>query len=240
MSSKDRIETTLTKQIVYGNISTKLPIKLANGHTHRWTIYVKPYNVEKLNNFIRKVQFKLHSDYENSVRVVEQANSNGSFEVDETGWVVEQANSNGSFEVDETGWGEFPVQIKISFIDPSERQAICSHYLALHQPEFIENDGSIVVVKEVLDQLVFVNPTKKMFDVLNDKSLVKPHDPSKWRFNYPEIIEAQEKMLEELAEQSEREVEELREAIREMAKRCEEYHEKLRETPGYVENNDEE
>uniref|UniRef100_A0AC35FFA2 Protein AF-9 homolog n=1 Tax=Panagrolaimus sp. PS1159 TaxID=55785 RepID=A0AC35FFA2_9BILA len=222
MSSKDRIETTLTKQIVYGNISTKLPIKLANGHTHRWTIYVKPYNVEKLNNFIRKVQFKLHSDYENSVRV------------------VEQANSNGSFEVDETGWGEFPVQIKISFIDPSERQAICSHYLALHQPEFIENDGSIVVVKEVLDQLVFVNPTKKMFDVLNDKSLVKPHDPSKWRFNYPEIIEAQEKMLEELAEQSEREVEELREAIREMAKRCEEYHEKLRETPGYVENNDEE
>uniref|UniRef100_A0A914YYG5 Protein AF-9 homolog n=1 Tax=Panagrolaimus superbus TaxID=310955 RepID=A0A914YYG5_9BILA len=217
MAQKDRIDTTLTKQIVYGNISTKLAEKLPNGHTHRWTIYVKPYNVEKLSNFIRKVQFKLHSDYENSVRVVEKE----------------------PFEVVETGWGEFPVQIKISFIDQSERQAICSHYLALHQPEFIEDDGSIVVVKEVLDQIVFVNPTKKMFDVLNDKSLVKPHDPSKWRFNYPEIIEAHGKLLEELADQSEREVEELREAIREMAKRCEEYHEKLRETPGY-ENNDEE
>ena len=63
-----RVEETVYKRIVYGNISRKLPEKLSNGHTHRWTVYVKPYNEEKISNYVRKVQFKLHSDYENAVR----------------------------------------------------------------------------------------------------------------------------------------------------------------------------
>lgn len=71
MAHKERVDVTLSKQIVYGNITHKLAEKLPNGHTHRWTIYLKPYNVEKLSNFVRKVQFKLHSDYENAVRGME-------------------------------------------------------------------------------------------------------------------------------------------------------------------------
>lgn len=75
------------------------------------------------------------------------------------------------FEITETGWGEFPIQIKIYFIDPNERQvclsqllaslhislhfkAVCSHYLALHQPEIIQDDGSTAVLKEIVDEIV--------------------------------------------------------------------------------------
>ena len=56
------------KPIIYGNRAHPLAQKNAKGHTHQWTIYVRPYNVEPLGAFIRRVQFKLHPDYEDNTR----------------------------------------------------------------------------------------------------------------------------------------------------------------------------
>lgn len=57
------------KAIVYGNIASPLPKKREeDSHTHQWTVFVKPYHNEDPSKFIRKVQFKLHESYANSVR----------------------------------------------------------------------------------------------------------------------------------------------------------------------------
>ena len=133
------------------------------------------------------------------------------------------------FEVTETGWGEFTVQIRIYFTDNQEKQANCQHYLALHAP-VVNYEGSIpIVIKEVYDELVFINPTNKMYDILNDTSNVKPHDPSLWHFDYPTLIQESNANLKALADQAEKEVDELSEAIRTVGSALQHYREQLKQ-----------
>ncbi len=62
---------TVVKPIVYGNISKTFGKKReSDGHTHEWTVYVKPYGNEDMSNYVKKVQFKLHESYPNANRVV--------------------------------------------------------------------------------------------------------------------------------------------------------------------------
>ncbi len=50
---------TLVKPIVYGNISKTFGKKReSDGHTHEWTVYVKPYHNEDMSSYVKKVQFK--------------------------------------------------------------------------------------------------------------------------------------------------------------------------------------
>lgn len=59
----------IVKPIVYGNTASLLLKKREeDNHTHEWTVFVKPYYVEDLSKFIRKVQFKLHESYSNPSR----------------------------------------------------------------------------------------------------------------------------------------------------------------------------
>ena len=61
--------TTILKPIVYGNISQNFGKKReSDGHTHDWTVYVKPYNNEDMSSYVKKVQFKLHESYANPNR----------------------------------------------------------------------------------------------------------------------------------------------------------------------------
>ena len=92
---------TVIKPIVYGNFSQHFGKKReTDGHTHEWTIYVKPYHNEDMSSYVKKVVFKLHDSYANCNRVV----------------------SKPPYEVSETGWGEFEVQIKVLlFYYPSEQ-----------------------------------------------------------------------------------------------------------------------
>lgn len=91
---------TLVKPIVYGNIARYFGEKRKeDGHTHQWTVYVKPYKNEDMSTFVKKVHFKLHDSYASPNRVVTKP----------------------PYEVTETGWGEFEIVIKIYFHDPNER-----------------------------------------------------------------------------------------------------------------------
>jgi YEATS domain-containing protein 4 len=204
MSNKERVEGEFIKPIIYGNVSYRLAEKLPNNHTHRWTIFVRSYQNEKLSNFVRKVQFKIHSDYQNPIRVVEEE----------------------PFELTETGWGEFSVQIKLYFIDPMERQVLCSHYLALHQPEYPDGKGGTYVLKENYDEIIFINPLKKLHDVIANDELVDHNNPIPWRFEH--TIKEDEDYLESLAEQSQKEVEELIVANKKISEKIKEYSEKLK------------
>ena len=51
---------TIVKPIVYGNHSQHFGKKREpDGHTHDWTVYVKPFNNEDMSSYVKKVQFKL-------------------------------------------------------------------------------------------------------------------------------------------------------------------------------------
>ncbi|VIO99785.1 Uncharacterized protein BM_BM17097 [Brugia malayi] len=94
---KDKI---FIRPIVYGNTAHYLGKKREeDGHTHEWTVFVKPYYNEDPSKYIRKVQFKLHDSYANATRMVEKP----------------------PYEVTETGWGEFEIQIRIYFVDVNEK-----------------------------------------------------------------------------------------------------------------------
>ena len=89
---------TEIKPIVYGNVSRAFGKKREeDGHTHQWTVYVKPYNNEDMQTYVKKIHFKLHESYENPNRICTKP----------------------PYEVSETGWGEFEVVIKIYFHDPT-------------------------------------------------------------------------------------------------------------------------
>lgn len=90
----------IVKPIVYGNVARYFGKKREeDGHTHQWTVYVKPYANEDMSAYIKKVHFKLHESYANPNRIVTKP----------------------PYELTETGWGEFEIVIKIYFHDPNER-----------------------------------------------------------------------------------------------------------------------
>lgn len=73
---------TIVKPIVYGNVAKWFGKKREDdGHTHNWTIYVKPYKNEDMSAYIKKVHFKLHDSYANQNRIITKP----PFEVSETG-----------------------------------------------------------------------------------------------------------------------------------------------------------
>ena len=62
----------MVKPIVYGSISRHFGKKReSDGHTHEWTVYVKPFHNEDMSAYVRKVQFKLHESYANPNRKVQ-------------------------------------------------------------------------------------------------------------------------------------------------------------------------
>lgn len=61
--------TVVVRPVVYGNTAVPFGKKRdEDGHTHEWTIYLRPYNNEDASKWIRKVQFKLHDSYANPTR----------------------------------------------------------------------------------------------------------------------------------------------------------------------------
>uniref|UniRef100_A0A671T505 YEATS domain-containing protein n=1 Tax=Sinocyclocheilus anshuiensis TaxID=1608454 RepID=A0A671T505_9TELE len=62
---------TIVKPIVFGNFARYFGKKIEDdGHTHQWTVYVKPYRNEDMSAYVKKIQFKLHESYGNPLRGV--------------------------------------------------------------------------------------------------------------------------------------------------------------------------
>ena len=135
----------IVKPIVYGNSSRRFEKKREeDGHTHSWTVYVKPYNNEDMSVYVKKIQFKLHDSYATPIRVVTKP----------------------PYEVTETGWGEFEVVIKVFFHDTGERPVTIYHALKLFQ-----TDSNIVlskynIVSESYDEMIFQDPSVMMHSLL--------------------------------------------------------------------------
>lgn len=148
---------TIVKPIVYGNIARSFGKKRdEDGHTHQWTVYLKPYNNEDMSNWVKKVHFKLHESYANANRTITKP----------------------PYEVTETGWGEFEVVIKLYFHDPTERPVTLYHILKLFQSPIVDGEVSAAdakkgLVSESYEEIVFQEPTQYMQQCLNNtKALV--------------------------------------------------------------------
>ncbi|KAK2709684.1 hypothetical protein QYM36_013381 [Artemia franciscana] len=133
------------KKIVYGNTAKSFGKKREeDGHTHQWTVYLKPFVNEDMSLYIKKVHFKLHESYANPNRII----------------------SSPPYEVTETGWGEFEIVIKIWFNDPNERPVTVYHILKLFASQ--GEIGKKEVTSECYDELVFQEPSVALHRMLTE------------------------------------------------------------------------
>ena len=125
-------------------------------HTHEWTIFFKPVldNID-LTPLIKKVTFKLHETYDTPVRSIEKP----------------------PYQVTETGWGEFEIIIKLHFhsgaeLGINEKNFQIFHGLKLHpfNPQHPPKENG-EVHSVLYDELVFQEPTEKVFEILTQKPL---------------------------------------------------------------------
>lgn len=135
----------IIKPIVFGNIARYFGKKREeDGHTHQWTVYVKPFKNEDMSTYVKRINFKLHESYINPNRVVTKP----------------------PYEITETGWGEFEVVIKIYFHDPNERPVTLYHVLKLFQSETNIILGKKNLVSESYDEIIWHDPSPMMQQLL--------------------------------------------------------------------------
>ncbi|XP_059539573.1 YEATS domain-containing protein 4 isoform X3 [Myotis daubentonii] len=129
---------TIVKPIVYGNVARYFGKKREeDGHTHQWTVYVKPYRNEDMSAYVKKIQFKLHESYGNPLRVTEMT----------------------AFHNDE---GNHCTDVMSVFIS----QVTLYHLLKLFQSDTNAMLGKKTVVSEFYDEMIFQDPTAMMQQLL--------------------------------------------------------------------------
>ena len=180
---------TVVKAVVVGNTSNYLGGKRdTDGHTHSWTVYLKPFKSEDMSAYVKKVHFKLHDSYSQPLRVLTKP----------------------PYRVSESGWGEFEIMIKVFFHDPSEKPVTFLHLLKLFQNDSVTMKDK-TLISEHYDEIIFTEPTSLMYPLLVN---TKPLDPSfaQHHHNFDElerktftaIVEARRTIKTEIAELSTR------------------------------------
>ncbi|KAI1931706.1 NuA4 histone H4 acetyltransferase complex and the SWR1 complex subunit [Ophidiomyces ophidiicola] len=131
----------------------KRPTGIPEDHTHQWRIFVKGVNDEDISYWLKKVQFKLHETYAQSIRTIEGP----------------------PFEVTETGWGEFEIQIKLYFIPEStEKPQTLWHGLKLHpygpdaEAQKARRDN---IISQHYEEVVFNEPVEQFYNLLTGGTL---------------------------------------------------------------------
>ncbi|PRT55438.1 Protein AF-9 [Wickerhamiella sorbophila] len=200
---------SVTRPIMYGNVAVPLEAvdrkkDTPEDHTHKWTVFVRdPAGKDDLGYFIKKVSFKLHDTYANSLRTIEKP----------------------PFEVTETGWGEFEITIRIVFAQAAaEKTIVLYHHLKLHPfgPGVVpgETPKPQPVESILYDELVFCEPTEAMFQILTSRPgaviPTKPDPPLK-PFSYQTETEEIDR-LDAANEQVLEQLKKLKEQIQELEK----------------------
>ena len=134
----------IVKPFVYGSVAINLGKKSKGEATHKWCVYVRGVNNENISNFIKSVQFTLHSTFQNNIRVINK-------------W---------PFELYEMGWGEFDIKIKIELIDESVKPIELTHPLKFYNQPHQSQSSKKPVVSENYDEIIFVNPKPEILEQL--------------------------------------------------------------------------
>ena len=138
----------------YGSIAKHIdpnnrPQGISPDHTHQWTVWVRGINGEDITYWLKKVQFKLHETYSQSLRTIE---------------------SPGPFEVTETGWGEFEVTMKLWFVpEAGEKPQSIYHNLKLHPygPDAErQRETKEPIISQTYDEVIFNEPVENFYEIL--------------------------------------------------------------------------
>jgi YEATS domain-containing protein 4 len=138
--------------IIYGSKAKPLTPEKATGekqdHTHEWTVFLRAPEGVDLSGIVKRVSFKLHESFPNSLRQIDHA----------------------PFQVTETGWGEFEIGIKIYLQDPQEKVINLSHFLKLYPaPETWNSHEDLeTIIAEKYDEIVFVQPHEYFYKPLTE------------------------------------------------------------------------
>ncbi|KAI9823048.1 MAG: NuA4 histone H4 acetyltransferase complex and the SWR1 complex subunit [Thelocarpon impressellum] len=144
---------SIFRPFVFGNTTrhidpNKRPANLDKDHTHQWTLFVKGVDDDDISYWLKKVQFKLHDSYNNSLRTIEQP----------------------PFEVHETGWGEFDVAIKLYFVPESgEKPQTLWHTLKIHPygPDAeIQRIEKRPIISQNYEEIIFNEPVEQFYEIL--------------------------------------------------------------------------
>ncbi len=139
------------KPIIVGTYSFTKSVD-ANGtaQAFQWVCLIRSGDNEDedLSEYIRRVEFNLHSTFAHPKRIVESP----------------------PFQVEEQGWGEFEIHIRIFFQDTNERPLDIKHWLKL-RPEPHEmipglDYSKVPVVSEIYDEIQFQAPHEWFYDKL--------------------------------------------------------------------------
>ena len=106
-------------------------------------------NGSDITYWLKKVQFKLHETYSQSIRTIE---------------------APASFEVTETGWGEFEIGIKLFFTpEAGEKPQSIYHHLKLHpygEDKEAAKERGEPVISQQYEEIVFNEPSEAFYEVL--------------------------------------------------------------------------
>ncbi|KUJ07143.1 yeats-domain-containing protein [Mollisia scopiformis] len=123
-------------------------------HTHSWTVFVKGVDDTDITYWCKKVQFKLHESIPNPMRM------------------IDDVQPGGAFEVHETGWGEFEITIKIYYVPESlEKPQTLYHHLRLHPYGQTEEEKEVMrkgpdIRSWIYEEQLFNEPYNEFYDIL--------------------------------------------------------------------------
>ncbi|VEL29722.1 unnamed protein product [Protopolystoma xenopodis] len=174
----ENLKATVIKSIVYGNVSRYLGKKRdEDGRTHQWTAFLRPCaSGEDLSTYIKRVQFKLHDSYTNPVRILNKP----------------------PFELTETGWGEFDIIMKVFFTDSNEKPLIITHLIKLFHCDHEIMMGHKSLVREIYDEIVFVDPSPSFYRALTSSASSHPCSQIPCIFHETDFISAKRQALEQI------------------------------------------
>jgi YEATS domain-containing protein 4 len=148
---KRLLGVTATKPIIIGTYSlTKSVDASGTASAFQWTCLVRSGESEDedISEYIRRVEFNLHSTFAQPRRVVESP----------------------PFQVEEQGWGEFEIHLRIFFQDTNERPLDVKHWLKLRPEPHETLPGvdytKVPVVSEVYDEIQFQAPHEWFYEKL--------------------------------------------------------------------------
>ena len=169
----------LIRPIIYGSLSTFLGKENTLEASHSWSIFVRGIEGEDLSNFIDRVEFHIHEDFHDRIRIINQP----------------------PYIITDFGWGEFTAKIIIHFKNISDKKIepiILYHYLKL-----FNEDGSPLIknrniISEVYDELIFIDPTDEFVKSMDEVKILK-NNPFKVLDKVPEFANLEQKLLQKIA-----------------------------------------
>ena len=145
MQGHKRRHNLIHKPVVFGTYAIYRGKKVPQEQLYAWCCYVRGKDGEDISKFISKVEFELDLSFPEPVITVTKP----------------------PFEMHEVGWGQFTINIKLYFKDPSCKPIEAVKDLILFDD--MQPTTKRPIVTEDYNELVFVDPSPSMMRLYVDQ-----------------------------------------------------------------------